>query len=89
MLEPQDGLISSSERSRRCDVPDALPHRLLELAVSRHRFAVGPARRCAARMHVVVDCALDPVFFDGQVRKIAAREFRALPCDRGQIGRWR
>jgi hypothetical protein len=38
---------------------------------------------------VIGDRPFDPFFFDGQVRKIAALEFRALPRDRAKIGRWR
>jgi hypothetical protein len=38
---------------------------------------------------VVGDCAFNPFFFDGQVRKIAALEFRALPGDCAKIGRGR
>ena len=38
---------------------------------------------------VVGDRLFNPFFFDGQVRKIAVLEFRALPGDRGKVGRWR
>jgi hypothetical protein len=38
---------------------------------------------------VIGDRLFNPFFFDGQVRKIAALELRALPGDRSKVGRWR
>jgi hypothetical protein len=44
---------------------------------------------CLKERDVIGDRPFNPFFFDGQVRKITALEFRALPGDRAKIGRWR
>jgi hypothetical protein len=43
---------------------------------------------CRKERDVIGDRPFNPFFFDGQVRKITALEFSALPSDRAKIGRW-
>jgi hypothetical protein len=88
---PQDRLDLLIGKVARCsDVPDALTHRGLKLSATRHCFAVGSTRRTRGeKCDVVGDRSFNPFSFDGQVKKISALEFRALPGDRAKIGRWR
>ena len=75
MLERQRRLDLFVGKIARCGyVPDALPHRLFELAPTRHRFAVGPTHRMRGeKCQIVGDCALDPLGFDVGVFMLARR----------------
>jgi hypothetical protein len=65
MLERQRRLDLFVGKIARCSyVPDALPHRLFELASARHRFAVGPTHRMSGeKCQIGGDRAFDPFGF--------------------------
>jgi hypothetical protein len=71
VFELQDRLdLLVGKVARCCYVPDALPHRLFELASARHRFAVRPTHRMRGEKgQIVGDCAFDPFYIPMGRRK--------------------
>src|SRR5258708_35531654 len=91
MLELQDRFDLFVGKITRCGyVPDALPHRLFELASARHCFAVGPTHRMRGeKCQIVGDCAFDPLWLHVGVTILAPGQRHLLPFDRRSIPRRR